>query len=59
VLGEGSVRHKARLTLATDQERRHPQVFNPFTHEGIGCCVAQGVGKAMGGVELCIRIVAC
>ena len=41
VLGEGSVRHKARFTLATDQERRYPQVFDPFTHGDIGCCVAQ------------------
>jgi hypothetical protein len=48
VLGEGSVRHKTRFTLATDQERRHPQVFDPFTHGDIGSCVAQGVGKAMG-----------
>jgi hypothetical protein len=55
VLGEGSVRQKARFTLATDQERRHPQVFDPFTHGDVGCCVAQGVGNATGGVELCIR----
>jgi hypothetical protein len=55
VLGEGSVRHKARFTLATDQERRYPQVFDPFTHGDIGCCVAQGVGNATGCVQLRIR----
>ena len=54
-LGEGPVRHKACFTLATDQERRHPQVFDPFTHGDIGCCVAQGVGNATGCVELRIR----
>ena len=55
VLGEGSVRHKARFTLAIDQERRYPQVFDPFTHGDIRCCVAQGVSNATGGVELRIR----
>ena len=55
VLGEGSVRRKARFTLATDQERRHLQVFDPFTPGDIGCCVAQGVGNATGCVELCIH----
>src|SRR5215813_5393102 len=55
VPGEGSVRHKARFTLAIDQERRYPQVFDPFTHGDIGCCIAQGAGNATGCVELRIR----
>ena len=54
-LGEGSVRHEARFTLATDQERRHLQVFDSFTHGDIRRCVAQGIGNATGCMELCIR----
>ena len=54
-LGEVPVRQKTRFTLATDEERRHPQVFDTFTHWHMRCCVTQGVGNAMGGVALCVR----
>jgi hypothetical protein len=51
-LGKGAVPQKTRFPLATDEKRRHPQVFDTFTYGDIGCGVAQGIGNATERVEL-------